>query len=93
MYFASWRMRPSEPVLETRSEPAKSTRCSFDLYIENHNHLGLFVSTDSVVGMHLRMTSEPGCLVIMVMVKIECEREELWFIAVSATFLQADPCT
>ena len=49
MYFASWRIRPSEPVLETRSEPAKSTRCSFDLYIENHNHLGLFVSTDSVV--------------------------------------------
>ena len=41
---------------------------------------------------NLRMTSDPGCLVVMVMVKMEWEREELWFMAVSATLRQVEPC-
>ena len=43
MCLASWRMRPSAPVLATRSEPARSTRLSLDLGNEEdllgHNQL------------------------------------------------------
>ena len=38
MCLASWRMRPSAPVFATRSEPARSTRLSLDLYRVNNTH-------------------------------------------------------
>ena len=36
-------------------------------------------------------TSDPDTLVVRVMEKMEWEREEHWFMEVSATFLQVDP--
>ena len=37
------------------------------------------------------MTSEPGALTVSIMVKMECDREEHWFIEVSATLRQVEP--
>ncbi len=62
MNFASLRRWPSAFDFETRSEPARSTRFSFDRV----------------------MTSEPAFWEVMVMVKMEWEREDWRFMEVDA---------
>mmetsp|Transcript_1917 Transcript_1917/g.8491 ORF Transcript_1917/g.8491 Transcript_1917/m.8491 type:complete len:216 (+) Transcript_1917:539-1186(+) len=61
MYCASFKVWPLVPVLATRSDPARSTKCSFE-----------------------RLTTSAPCLLASrLMVKMQCERLEVLFIAVS----------
>ncbi len=65
MYLASFLIWVSGSDLCTRSEPARSTRCSFDV----------------------KTRSEPRSRPSNAKVKMQWEREEVWFMGVDEIFL------
>ena len=74
MCLASWRTRPSAPVLATRSEPARSTRFILDLL--GVGGVSVRPHPQRMEGADLVTTSDPSPLVVRVMEKMEWDREE-----------------
>ena len=60
MCLASWRILPSTPVLDTLSDPAKSTRFSLDLGERNNRPYSRFDQSNVCIQPLIFAEKEPG---------------------------------